>query len=611
MLGRLLPKGTDDRAGRLAWSLLAGASNRVARVTGSPSWWHRTAGAHLHLEQPEQARDAIAKALRSPKVEDAHLTRAAELSGDLRATGRWAEAAALLAPAAAAPVDHYDALFQLSKACRRMITWGGSFVGEARHPSQATFQSFSIGEAPTPTEDEVTQLAEDALRRAVESAGIRVAAHAQLAEHLISQGHYEEAIPLLEHAIDATRAAKGHWAFVRLHRWQHALEYAYSRMANPRVDDPLFECTLNVPAADDGWGDGDAPAGLFDASFVFGGLYVTGLLAGAADEDLIEIRLDGQVVRPLNTGGDGFFPAFSITFQRETLEGFPKEVELSVTTRSGRHLWARGRGEAIELKVPHGTGQLLEALGRGVTINKKGVVSATERELKARQEAYLDLYADVRRFFADELGLSLMLMYGTLLGYYRDGDLIPGDDDFDAGYISAASDPVAAKEETKAIIAELVRAGYLISFNRRGRLFRAQRGDEQLPGIHLDLRPLWFEDGKVWVHNHASFPATLEHFLPATQGTLRGIEVDVPRDTEHFLRSHYGPGWKVPDPGFVYHASDVDDRVRQHLAKALISPLEYRELHAQIEAERDQIPGMGRFVAVGAQDLYPLDQFVS
>jgi phosphorylcholine metabolism protein LicD len=101
-------------------------------------------------------------------------------------------------------------------------------------------------------------------------------------------------------------------------------------------------------------------------------------------------------------------------------------------------------------------------------MNKKGVISATEDELRERQSAYLELYADLRRFFAEELGKPLMLMYGTLLGYHRDGDLIPGDDDFDAGYISDEHDPIAVKEETKRVIATLVRAGYLVSFNRRG-----------------------------------------------------------------------------------------------------------------------------------------------
>src|SRR5690606_35133412 len=171
-----------------------------------------------------------------------------------------------------------------------------------------------------------------------------------------------------------------------------------------------------------------------------------------------------------------------------------------------------------------------------------------------------------------------LLMYGTLLGFYRDGDFIPGDDDFDCGYISDRTDPVSVKEETKDIIVELIRAGFTVSFNRRGRLFRVQTERTGQAGLHLDVRPLWFQDGRVWLHNHCSFPATRDDFLPPEEGSFRGVRVLIPHRTEVFLRGHYGPGWKVPDPGFTYYLSDIDPAILDNLAKALITVREYREL---------------------------------
>ena len=612
MLNRLLPADADRRAGRVVWPVLAGATTAVARLTRRPGWWHRSAVAHDLRGDLEAACNAIAHALATPNVSAANLHKAAHLAAQLRRDGRWHDAVALLTPALDAPVQQYDALLQLSLATGDILRWGGSFDGTSSDPTTATFIPLAEdSDAEGLHQEELAALHEHALRRSVTHFDDRVGAHANLGDLLAANRRYEEAIERYERAIEGAQTAQGRWAFQRLHRWQHALERTYTAMGEPRVEDPFFACRATVVNPTSPLADGAAPAGLFDATFEFNGLRITGMLAGAADEDLIEIRLDGEVIRPLNVGGDGFFPTFDITVQRETIDRFPSDGELTVTTPSGRILSARGRGDALRLQVPHGSGRLLDDLRDGATVNKKGAISASADELGTRQTAYLELYADLRRFFAEEFGKPLMLMYGTLLGYHRDGDLIPGDDDFDAGYISDEHDPVAVKEETKGVIAALVRAGYLVSFNRRGRLFRAQRGDEKLPELHIDLRPLWFEDGNVWVHNHASFPATVDHFLPATTGTLRGVEVDVPRATEHFLRGHYGPGWKVPDPGFVYHASDVDPAIREHLAKALITPPEYRELLAELEAERPSNPSMGRLVAIGAQDLYPLDRFVT
>jgi tetratricopeptide (TPR) repeat protein len=612
MLKLLLPTHADRGTGRVVWPVLAGVTTAIARLTRRPGWWHRSAVAHDRRGDLDAACTAIAHALASPNVSKANLRKAAGLATQLRRDGRWHEAVTLLTPVLDAPVQLYDALLQLSLATGEILQWGGSFDGSANQPTDARFLPLEeCGAAGSLRAGVVTALRERALRRLIEHADERVGAHANLGDLLATDGNHEAAIDRYQRAIEGAHQAQGRWAFQRLHRWQHALERTYAAKGEPRVDDPFFSCRATVANPAPPVADGAAPAGLFDATFEFNGLRITGMLAGAADEDLIEIRLDGEVIRRLNVGGDGFFPTFAITVQRETIDRFPTDAELTVTTPSGRALSARGSGTALRLEIPHGSGQLLDELRDGATMNKKGVISATEEGLRERQSAYLELYADLRRFFAEELGKPLMLMYGTLLGYHRDGDLIPGDDDFDAGYISDEHDPIAVKEETKRVIATLVRAGYLVSFNRRGRLFRAQRGDGELPELHIDLRPLWFEDGDVWVHNHASFPATVDHFLPVETGTLRGVEVDVPRDTDHFLRGHYGPGWKVPDPGFVYHASDVDPRIRENLGKALITPPEYRELLAQLEAERSENPDMGRFIAVGAQNLYPLDRFIT
>ncbi len=355
--------------------------------------------------------------------------------------------------------------------------------------------------------------------------------------------------------------------------------------------------------------------GFFKADFVFSGLKIVGV---ALDPHVtaVDITLDGVAVRRINTGA---LPCrlgrkVTLTIKRSALNRFPQAAALEIwpvfegaggrTIQPGwtgnRPLMVLRAGPRYNLGVPHGNGDIYRITREGGGLDKKGVIAPSREEAEAKQNAYLELYDRARAFFDRELGRSLFLMYGTLLGYYREGDFIPGDDDFDCGYVSELGDPLSVKEETKEVIAKLVRAGFRISFNRRGRLFRLGLPDKDMKDVHLDVRPLWFESGQVWAHNHFTMPAEPEHFVPPQEGALRGVKIYAPRETERFLLGHYGPGWKVPDPGFTYHRSELDPEVLRHLAKALISPPEYRELKALLDG--------GEFVSVAAEALYPLDE---
>jgi hypothetical protein len=166
------------------------------------------------------------------------------------------------------------------------------------------------------------------------------------------------------------------------------------------------------------------------------------------------------------------------------------------------------------------------------------------------------------------------------------------------GYVSGGHDPATVKRETARIIERLVDAGFTVSVNRRGRLFRLHDVGADPEDVHLDVRPIWFQAGRVWLHNHCTFEAGVAHFLPPTLARLRDAEVSLPRDSERFLEAHYGPGWRTPDPGFTYHLSDVPVAVESHLARALAGP---RELRALQERLRD---APGTFSPTSLERLY-------
>ncbi|APX94956.1 hypothetical protein BWR19_08405 [Halomonas sp. 1513] len=298
---------------------------------------------------------------------------------------------------------------------------------------------------------------------------------------------------------------------------------------------------------------------------------------------------------------------FTYYFKRGVLDAFPQHSTIALRSGNGRYLLWKGCYRA-SVFVPHGNDQLFNLLDQGASLNKKGYLAPTSDEIADRQQRYLKIYDSAKNTFDTLFGNPLFLMYGTLLGHCREGDFIPGDDDFDVGYASALGDPISVKEETKKIVIELVLAGYICSFNRSGRLFRLSLPGEPA-GVHLDVRPVWYEDQAIWAHKQAKLPLSLDDFLPVIEGSLRGYNVYTPAYTERFLRAYYGDGWKVPDPSFSNASQKVPKYVIKHLDKTCITPAEYREMCDEIERRRPNHPQAAKLISIGLHSLYPLSEY--
>ncbi|QSB15260.1 LicD family protein [Natronosporangium hydrolyticum] len=527
-----------------------------------------------------------------------HPRWAVRLADLLDQVGEWREAQRVLTENAARHPSHALTHRRLGEVSRDLGRWGGTFTGTRAGRAEGQFHF----EQP-PTAD--ITVARQALERAAELEPAKTTWREALSEARLADGDLAGAAALYDAALRDAAQSTGRWVLAVKHRWQFQLESIHHRQGQPRVEDPLFDCAVTPggPVAD------GPVVGLFTARFAFSGLVISGL-AATPGLDHVDLLLDGVKVRSLNVGGDGFFPQFGLDMKRPTVATFPTEATLTVQAPDGTRLRTTGGADSLRLTVPHGTGELPAIVAAGGKLDKKGVLSPSLAETRERQQRYLQIYAKVRDHFEQELGRPLFLMYGTLLGYHREGDFIPGDDDFDCGYVCDETDPIAVKEDTKRLVVQLVKAGFTVSFNRKGRLFRIQLEREATDGYHLDVRPLWFQNGRVWLHNHCSFPATREDFLPVAEGQLRGERVLVPKETEKFLRGHYGPGWHTPDPGFMYYTSEIDPAILENLGQALITVSEYKELAERVRRETAGHPEAGRLVSVGSQDLYPLAEFL-
>lgn len=377
------------------------------------------------------------------------------------------------------------------------------------------------------------------------------------------------------------------------------------------VDDPLFHVTIDKEPASHGAGP-PARSGRFKASVGYLGVRVRGRLPRALLRDPanahVELLLDGVVIRTVSLTPGATLHTFEQLLRRPALATLPPDGLLTARVVQGRRgepvpLWA-GSVPALRLGVPHGDASVGARLDDGLLVDKKGHLRLGVNALTRHQDAYLSLYRDANEVFERSYGRPLFLIYGTLLGRHRDGDFIPGDDDFDVGYVSFESAPEAVKREAIDIMRTFVRAGFEVGVNRRGKPFRLRAPNGPLD-LHLDARPVWYEDGRLWCHKQASLPIGLETFTELERVPFRHVNVAIPRDAEVFLRSYYGEGWRVPDPSFSNASLAVPKDVIRHLDRACLSVQEVVELERELGDE----PGPGRFYSIATHDLYPLEVY--
>jgi len=353
--------------------------------------------------------------------------------------------------------------------------------------------------------------------------------------------------------------------------------YAAPGAGPDALDDPLLDAVLT-------------PRGtpLTDAEFGYRGLWI----GGRAPGEWVEFRLDGAVLRRERLRGRA---AFRYIVGRQALALFPPQALLEVVDDADRVLGA------YDVRMPDGQGGIAAAIDRLGPLEKKGGLRPDAAMLEGHHAAYLALYARVRDAFEAEFGIPLLILYGTLLGQHRSGSFIPGDDDFDVGYVSDQTAPDALRAQAARMIEALVARGFEIALNAEGKPFRI-RDAAAPPGLWLDNRPVFAPgDGHVWLHKQARLQMDLADFTPV-KAWMNGTEVLKPRATETFLAQYYGPGWRVPDPGFSNASKAVPSPVIRGLRAVNFSRAEQRSLAQRIAARH--LPG--RFAPMALQWLYPL-----
>jgi hypothetical protein len=170
-----------------------------------------------------------------------------------------------------------------------------------------------------------------------------------------------------------------------------------------------------------------------------------------------------------------------------------------------------------------------------------------EQMLLRRKDEFLD-GLDVLFPAMEEVGVTPMLAYGSLLGAVRDKGFLPHDDDVDVIY----HDGSTSHEEMLARRGDLVEKFKALGF-RMGRWkndnFSLRQGN-----ISLDIFPTWREGNKLYtMRKYPQYEAiALKHVLPTSRIDFYGRSYPAPADAKAFLKWRYGSGWTKSDPYYEW-----------------------------------------------------------
>ncbi len=207
--------------------------------------------------------------------------------------------------------------------------------------------------------------------------------------------------------------------------------------------------------------------------------------------------------------------------------------------------------------------ELRQKLETGHVFNEKGRLQLSKTVDTAWQNAMFTLFDSISTILAAK-GLKLFVLYGTLLGAYRNGNFIGHDHDFDAGYISDHTDPAK-------VIAELVDASKVLSDHgyRVACKLSCILVTDPKTNVAIDVFHTFYdENGKLLLPFGI---CGTRHFMRSdfrgyADINLAGRKVPAIADTETLVESIYGPHWKTPNPGHNWEL-DRTERYPQGYAR--------------------------------------------
>lgn len=199
------------------------------------------------------------------------------------------------------------------------------------------------------------------------------------------------------------------------------------------------------------------------------------------------------------------------------------------------------------------TFRLEDSMGRPLMVNKwlRLAPMLADGDSTDKRDELVEILATTRDTLT-ELGYQPFAVGGTVLGPYRDGDLLAHDDDGDLAVFFETEDPVDVSRGILKLQQELRDCGYRVRPHSHAHLQVYPPLDDVDPSLYVDIFAAFFKGGMINQPFHVRGPFTREQLLPFGKVEVRGEEFPVPADTEAWLEMNYDEHWRTPQPGFQF-----------------------------------------------------------
>lgn len=149
------------------------------------------------------------------------------------------------------------------------------------------------------------------------------------------------------------------------------------------------------------------------------------------------------------------------------------------------------------------------------------------------------------------LGYQVFAVGGTALGPYREGDLLPHDDDGDLAVFFDFEEPVDIARGMIKLQRQLRRDGYRVRPHSHAHLQVYPPYEGVDSKLYIDVFAAFMKDGMINQPFHVRGPFKRDQLLPFASVQVRGEKFAVPADTNAWLATNYDENWRTPQPGFL------------------------------------------------------------
>ena len=133
--------------------------------------------------------------------------------------------------------------------------------------------------------------------------------------------------------------------------------------------------------------------------------------------------------------------------------------------------------------------------------------------------------------------------FGSVLGFVRENDFIPHDDDMDLLVALPATESSTFAEAKKLLMDHVAREGFNV-YNENMTHFTSERVDVFIGFIESNESVSWFPS--------KSGNLKLTDVFPTSTIEILKVPVEIPGKPEHYLEVTYGPNWRDPDSNWKH-----------------------------------------------------------